>query len=140
MNDMARIRYAFRSLAQGPDVELVVSALAGAGDRREYRDLLAAAPAGAQLAAGPEAGGTGPAHVARRIQETAAARANDSGGQDYIFSYPVFRALEKNSQALAGLAGVPPARRESVVREADCPGRLRCRLRASISRRSACGR
>ena len=29
---------------------------------------------------------------------------DDSGGMDYIFSYPVFRALEKNSQALAGLA------------------------------------
>lgn len=29
---------------------------------------------------------------------------NDSGGMDYIFSYPAFRTLEKNAQALAGLA------------------------------------
>jgi putative ABC transport system permease protein len=30
---------------------------------------------------------------------------DDSGDQNFIFSYPVFRALEKNSQAVAGLAG-----------------------------------
>ncbi len=29
---------------------------------------------------------------------------NDAGGMEYIFSYPAFRTLEKNAQALAGLA------------------------------------
>ena len=30
---------------------------------------------------------------------------NDSGGMDYIFSYPVFRGLEEHAQGVAGFAG-----------------------------------
>jgi putative ABC transport system permease protein len=101
---MGRIHYAVRSLAKAPMLSLVVILSLGLGIGANtaifsllHQMVLASLPV---------------PHPERLVLVTAPqefksgrSSSNDSGDSNYIFSYPVFRALEKNSQAMAGLAG-----------------------------------
>jgi putative ABC transport system permease protein len=101
---MGRIRYALRSLGKAPLLSIVVIVSLGLGigantaifsllNQLVLRSLPVPNPDELVLVTAPGEFKSG------------RSSSNDSGGQDYIFSYPVFRTLEKNSQALAGLAG-----------------------------------
>jgi predicted permease len=104
MDQMARIRYALRSLAKSPLLSIVVVLSLGLGigantaifslmHQLILSSLPVQKPEELVLVTSPGEFKSG------RDSE------NDSGGGDYIFSYPVFRALERNAQGLAGLAG-----------------------------------
>jgi predicted permease len=101
---MARIRYAFRSVAKAPLLSLVVVVSLGLGigantaifsllHQLVLRSLPVENPDELVLltAPGEFKGGR--------------SSSNDSGGRDYIFSYPIFRGLEKQAGAVAGIAG-----------------------------------
>ena len=47
---------------------------------------------------------------------------NNAGGMDYIFSYKVFRGLEKNRSGRFRTGGLPRPRRQYRVRQADHAG------------------
>jgi predicted permease len=104
MDLMARIRYALRSLAKSPLLSIVVVLSLGLGigantaifsllHQLVLRSLPVQKPEELVLVTAPGDFKSG------------RSSSDDSGGMDHIFSYPVLRALEKNSQALAGLAG-----------------------------------
>src|SRR3954447_16812600 len=101
---MGRIRYAIRSLAKAPMLSFVVilSLGLGIGANTAIFSLLHQMVLASLPLPHPEqlVLVTSPSEFKSGRSST-----NDSGGGDYIFSFPVFRALEKNSQALAGLAG-----------------------------------
>src|SRR3954453_39720 len=103
MNEMARIRYALRSLGKAPLLSTVVvlSLALGIGANTAIFSLLHQLVLRSLPVQKPEELVliTAPAEF-----KGGRSSANDSGGMDYIFSYPAFRTLEKNSQALAGLA------------------------------------
>jgi putative ABC transport system permease protein len=100
---MGRIRYAVRSLAKAPLLSLVVIVSLGLGIGANtaifsllHQIVLASLPI---------------PHPEELVLVTSPGEFKDgrsssdnSGGHDYIFSYPAFRTLEENSQALAGLA------------------------------------
>jgi predicted permease len=100
---MARIRYALRSLGKAPllSVVVVVSLALGIGANTAIFSLLHQLVLRSLPVPNPEQLVliTAPGEF-----KSGRSSSNDSGGQDHIFSYPAFRTLEKNSQALAGLA------------------------------------
>jgi len=101
---MARIRYALRSLGKAPlfSIVVVLSLGLGIGANTAIFSLLHQLVLSALPVPHPE---QLVLVTAPREFKSGRSSSDNSGNQDYIFSYPVFRALEKNSQALAGLAG-----------------------------------
>src|SRR5689334_1848513 len=101
---MARIRYALRSLGKAPllSIVVVVSLGLGIGANTAIFSLLHQVVLSSLPVLHPEelVLVTSPGEF-----KSGRSSSNDSGNQDYIFSYPVFRTLEKNSQSLAGFAG-----------------------------------
>src|SRR4051794_7052794 len=100
---MARIRYALRSLGKAPMLSFVVvlSLALGIGANTAIFSLLHQLVLSSLPVQKPEELVliTAPGEF-----KSGRSSSNDSGGADHIFSYPVFRRLEANSQALAGLA------------------------------------
>ena len=100
---MARLRFALRSLGKAPllSIVVVVSLGLGIGANTAIFSLLYQLVLRSLPVQKPEelVLVTAPGEFKSGRSST-----NDSGGMDHIFSYPVFRALEKNSQAMAGLA------------------------------------
>src|SRR3954451_2826755 len=100
--DMARIRYALRSLGKAPMLSLVVvlSLGLGIGANTAIFSLLHQLVLSSLPVPHPEQLVliTAPGEF-----KTGRSSTNDSGGMNYIFSYPAFRRLEQNSAALAGL-------------------------------------
>src|SRR5262245_56258783 len=101
---MTRIRYAVRSLAKSPLLALVVLLSLGLGIGANtaifsvmHQIVLASLPVEK-----PEdlVLITSPGDFKSGRSST-----NDAGGMDYIFSYPVFRELEKAPGALTAVAG-----------------------------------
>lgn len=100
---MSRIRYAFRSLSKAPLLSLVVVVSLGLGIGANtaifsllHQLVLASLPV---------------PHPEQLVLLTSPhdfkngrASTDDSGDMEYIFSYPFFRELEKNSSGVAGLA------------------------------------
>ena len=100
---MARVRFAFRSLAKAPLLSLVVILSVGLGIGANtaifsllHQILLDSLPV---------------QHPEELVVLTApeefkggSSRTGDSGGMDHIFSYPLFRELEKNPQGVTGVA------------------------------------
>src|SRR5689334_3212119 len=101
---MARIRYALRSLAKAKLLSLVVviSLGLGIGANTAIFSLLHQIVLTALPVEKPEELVliTAPGEFKNGRSAT-----NDSGGMDYIFSYPFFRELEKRADGVAGLAG-----------------------------------
>src|SRR5689334_6130035 len=102
---MARIRFALRSLAKAPMLSLVVvlSLGLGIGANTAIFSLLHQIVLSSLPVERPEelVVVTSPGDFKDGRSAT-----DNAGGMEYIFSYPAFRALEKNSHdALAGLAG-----------------------------------
>jgi predicted permease len=100
---MARIRFAFRSLAKAPLLSLVVVLSLGLGigantaifslmHQIVLRSLPVEKPEDLVLV-------TSPGEFKGGRNST-----NDSGGMDYIFSYRMFRELEKRAEGVTGLA------------------------------------
>jgi putative ABC transport system permease protein len=100
----ARIRYAVRSLLGAPLLSLVVvlSLGLGIGANTAIFSLLHQVILNSLPVRNPEQ-----LVLLTSPENTKGGRNSDSdsGGMDYIFSYPMFRALEKQHQGLAGLAG-----------------------------------
>ncbi|MBI5084044.1 MAG: ABC transporter permease [Acidobacteria bacterium] len=101
---MSGLRYSLRALARAPMLNLVVVLSLGLGIGANtaifsllHQILLRSLPVQSpeQLVA---------LHSPGNLKSGRSAT-NTSGGADAIFSYPVFRALEKQPGALAGLAG-----------------------------------
>ena len=101
---MSRIRYALRSLAKAPLLSLVVVLSLGLGigantaifsllHQVVLSSLPVEKPQELVLIASPG------------DLKSGRGSTNDSGNMDYIFSYPFFRDLEKQAQAVSGLAG-----------------------------------
>jgi len=101
---MARIRFAFRSLAKAPLLSLVVvlSLGLGIGANTAIFSMLHQLVLSSLPVPHPEelALLTSPGEFKDGRSAT-----NDSGGMDYIFSYPVFRELEKRAPDVVRLAG-----------------------------------
>src|ERR1035438_7362027 len=101
---MPRIRYALRTLAKSPMLSLVVilSLGLGIGANTAIFSLLHQIVLASLPVHNPEElvliTSPGEFKSGRNSND-------DSGGQDYIFSYPMFRELEKRAQGVAGLAG-----------------------------------
>ena len=100
---MARLRFAWRSLAKAPLLSLVVILSVGLGIGANtaifslfHQILLNSLPVDR-----PEelVAVTSPGDFKGGRNST-----NDSGGADFIFSYPMFRELEKHPQGLNGIA------------------------------------
>jgi predicted permease len=100
---MARLRFAWRSLAKAPLLSLVVILSVGLGIGANtaifslfHQILLNSLPVER-----PEelVAVTSPGDFKGGRNST-----NDSGGADFIFSYPMFRELEKHPQGLSGIA------------------------------------
>jgi putative ABC transport system permease protein len=100
---MARLRFAWRSLAKAPLLSLVVILSVGLGIGANtaifslfHQILLNALPVER-----PEelVSVTSPGDFKDGRNST-----NDSGGPDFIFSYPMFRELEKRPQGMSGIA------------------------------------
>jgi predicted permease len=100
---MARLRFAWRSLAKAPLLSLVVILSVGLGIGANtaifslfHQILLNSLPVER-----PEelVAVTSPGDFKSGRNST-----NDAGGQDSIFSYPMFRELEKRPQGLSGIA------------------------------------
>src|SRR3954470_11437215 len=100
---MGRIRYAIRSLGKAPMLSFVVilSLALGIGANTAIFSLLHQMVLSSLPVQRPEELVliTAPGEF-----KGGRSSSNDSGGMDHIFSYPAFRTLEKNSEALAGLA------------------------------------
>src|ERR1017187_6852702 len=101
---MSRIRYALRSLAKAPLLSLVVVLSLGLGigantaifsllHQVVLSSLPVEKPQELVLIASPG------------DLKSGRGSTSDSGNMDYIFSYPFFRDLEKQAQAVSGLAG-----------------------------------
>ena len=101
---MPRLRYAFRSLAKAPLLSLVVvlSLGLGIGANTAIFSLLQQVLLSNLPVEHPEQLVLVTSPGALKSGRTAS---NNSGGMDYIFSYPVFRELEKHSDGVAGFAG-----------------------------------
>src|SRR5215471_10382868 len=101
---MSRIRYALRSLAKAPLLSLVVvlSLGLGIGANTAIFSLLHQIVLASLPVEKPEelVLVTAPGEFKGGRSAT-----NDSGGMDYVFSYPFFRVLEKHAGGVAGLAG-----------------------------------
>src|SRR3954468_15952142 len=100
---MARIRYALRSLGKAPMLSLVVvlSLALGIGANTAIFSLLHQMVLRSLPVQKPEelVLVTSPGEF-----KDGRSSSNDSGGADYIFSYPAFRRLEQNAPGMAGLA------------------------------------
>jgi putative ABC transport system permease protein len=101
---MARVRYALRSLARAPLLSLVVivSLGLGIGANTAIFSLLHQIVLASLPVEKPEdlALVTSPGEF-----KFGRSASDNSGHQDYIFSYPMFRALETRARGVAGLAG-----------------------------------
>ena len=101
---MARIRYAIRSLAKAPLLSLVVvlSLGLGIGANTAIFSLLHQIVLASLPVERPE-----DLALVTSPQEFKSGRSSsdNSGGQDFNFSYPMFRALETRASGVAGLAG-----------------------------------
>jgi predicted permease len=101
---MARIRYALRTLAKSPLLSLVVilSLGLGIGANTAIFSLLHQIVLASLPVQKPEE-----LVLVKSPGEFKDGRSSsdDSGKQDYIFSYPMFRELEKHAQGVTGLAG-----------------------------------
>ena len=100
---MARLRFALRSLAKSPLLSLVVvlSLGLGIGANTAIFSLLHQVVLSSLPVERPEE-----LAIVNAPGEFKGGRSatNNSGGMDSIFSYPMFRALEKQQQGVAGLA------------------------------------
>ena len=100
---MARIRFAFRSLAKAPFLSLVVilSVGLGIGANTAIFSLLHQILLDSLPVQRPQelVVLTSPAEF-----KGGSSRTSDSGGMDHIFSYPMFRELEKHAQGVTGVA------------------------------------
>src|SRR5436309_3500034 len=100
---MARIRYAVRSLAKAPmlSVVVVLSLALGIGANTAIFSLLHQIVLSSLPVPHPEqlVLVTSPG-----IFKSGRSSTDNSGDQNHIFSYPVFRTLEKNAQPVEGLA------------------------------------
>jgi putative ABC transport system permease protein len=101
---MARIRYALRSLGRAPLLSLVVvlSLGLGIGANTAIFSLLHQVVLSSLPVEKPEelVLATAPGEFKDGRSAT-----NNSGGMDYVFSYPMFREMEKQAKSVAGLAG-----------------------------------
>src|SRR5579872_4431548 len=101
---MARIRYAIRSLAKAPLLSLVVvlSLGLGIGANTAIFSLLHQVVLSSLPVEKPEelVLVTTPGEF-----KNGRSSSNNSGGMDYIFSYPFFREMEKHAGPVAALAG-----------------------------------
>src|SRR4051794_29407516 len=101
---MSRIRFALRSLAKAPLLSLVVvlSLGLGIGANTAIFSLLHQLVLASLPIERPQelVLVTAPGEFKGGRNST-----NNSGGMDYIFSYPDFRGMEKHAQGLSGLAG-----------------------------------
>ena len=99
---MARLRFAWRSLAKAPLLSLVVilSVGLGIGANTAIFSLLHQILLNSLPVDRPEelVSVTAPADFKGGRNST-----NDSGGMEFIFSYPMFRELEKHPQGLSGI-------------------------------------
>jgi predicted permease len=99
---MARLRFAWRSLAKAPLLSLVVilSVGLGIGANTAIFSLLHQILLNSLPVERPEelVSVTSPEDFKGGRNST-----NDSGGGEFIFSYPMFRELEKHSQGLSGI-------------------------------------
>jgi predicted permease len=99
---MARLRFAWRSLAKAPLLSLVVilSVGLGIGANTAIFSLLHQILLNSLPVDRPEelVSVTSPENFKGGRNST-----NDSGGMEFIFSYPMFRELEKHSQGLSGI-------------------------------------
>jgi putative ABC transport system permease protein len=99
---MARLRFAWRSLAKAPLLSLVVilSVGLGIGANTAIFSLLHQILLNSLPVDRPEelVSVTAPADFKGGRNST-----NDSGGMEFIFSYPMFRELEKRPQGLSGI-------------------------------------
>jgi predicted permease len=100
---MARLRFAWRSLAKAPLLSLVVilSVGLGIGANTAIFSLLHQILLNRLPVERPEelVSVTSPADFKGGRNST-----NDSGGMEFIFSYPMFRELEKRPQGMSGIA------------------------------------
>jgi predicted permease len=100
---MARFRFAWRSLAKAPLLSLVVilSVGLGIGANTAIFSLLHQILLNSLPVQRPEelVSVTSPGDFKGGRNST-----NDSGGMDFIFSYPMFRELEKHPQGMSGIA------------------------------------
>jgi hypothetical protein len=101
---MTRIRFALRSLGKAPLLSLVVvlSLALGIGANTAIFSLLQQVVLSSLPVERPNelVVLTAPAEFKGGRSST-----SNSGGMEYIFSYPMFRELEKQPQGLTGLAG-----------------------------------
>src|ERR1019366_781653 len=100
---MARLRFAWRSLAKAPLLSLVVilSVGLGIGANTAIFSLLHQILLNSLPVDRPEELGsaTAPAEFKGGRNST-----NDSAGMEFIFSYPMFRELEKRPRGMSGIA------------------------------------
>ena len=100
---MARLRFAWRSLVKAPLLSLVVifSVGLGIGANTAIFSLFHQILLNSLPVERPEdlVAVTAPANFKGGRNST-----NDSGGMEFIFSYPMFRELEKRPQGLSGIA------------------------------------
>jgi predicted permease len=100
---MSRVRFAYRSLVKAPLLSLVVilSVGLGIGANTAIFSLLHQILLDSLPVQRPEelAVLTAPEEF-----KGGSSRTDDSGGMDYIFSYPLFRELEKRPQGVTGVA------------------------------------
>ena len=112
---LTRIRYAIRSLLKAPLLSLVVVLSLGLGigantaifsllHQVVLRSLPVQRPNELVLL-------TAPANTKGGNNST-----GDAGGMEYIFSYPMFRELEKQPAGLTGTRGIPAERGQSRLR------------------------
>ena len=118
---MARVRFAFRSLVKAPLLSLVVILSVGLGIGANtaifsplHQILLDSLPV---------------RHPEELVVLTAPAefkggssRTRNSGGMDYIFSYPLFRELEKRPQGVTGVAAFFPLDANLSFQKQTVPG------------------
>ena len=92
---MRNLKLAFRTLFKTPFVTIVADPVARARHRRQRGDLLAVQRDAARAAARAASGAAG--ELRRRRARAGLASCGQAGGCDEVFSYPMFRDLEKAS-------------------------------------------
>ncbi|HYW46203.1 MAG TPA: ABC transporter permease [Bryobacteraceae bacterium] len=118
---MARVRFAFRSLVKAPLLSLVVilSVGLGIGANTAIFSLLHQILLDSLPVQHPEelVVLTAPAEF-----KGGSSRTRNSGGMDYIFSYPLFRELEKRPQGVTGVAAFFPLEANLSFQKQTVPG------------------
>ena len=104
------LKLALRRLFKTPFVTLVADRVAGARHRRERGDLLAVRPDAAAAAAGAGPGEL--VNLSAPGPKPGSTSCNQAGDCDEVFSYPMFRDLERLQTVFTGIAAHVDLRRQ----------------------------